>query len=111
MAVEKSGDRELVTLVRVYLSDAEKSSERAAISAAERLELRFGVKGSSVQEQLGRWDGETELGHVVEISVPFQGAYANLGKMIHEVLQPMVKSYGLTFYVTLARDVVAMEVF
>lgn len=115
MAVAHSGDRELVTLVRVYLSRPGEPHpndllHRAAHSAAERMETRFKVKGSSVQPQVGRWDGKAEPGYIVEVAVPFQGAYANLGKLVHGILQPMVGRWGLTFYVTLAREVVAMEV-
>lgn len=111
MAVANSGGRELTNVVRVYLSDGRPNhtTENRAAYVASVLETRLGVKGSAIYPQVGRWGGRGEPGHVVEVAVP-AASRSNIGKAVHEELQGLVEAFELTFYVTITRDVIAMEV-
>lgn len=73
------------------------------------LERGLGMKGSSIQHQLGRWDSKTEPGHVIEITCDWMNE-SQVAENVEAELRPFVDSLGLTFYVTI-ETVKCMEVF
>lgn len=80
-----------------------------AHTVAAQVEHTLGTKGSALIPQAGRWDGVSESGYVLDVVCECQATREVLA-LVGVVLQKLVASTGLTFYVT-AEQVLAMEVF
>lgn len=101
------------TRIRVAFSGSG-ALEQAHTVAAE-VERILGTKGSALVPQAGRWDGISESGYVLDVVVEGAGNFPGEAErhwlaLVGVVLQKLVASTGLTFYVT-AEQVLAMEVF
>lgn len=92
--------------VRVYFSGEGTETHRHNVALS--LEGALGMKGSSVQAQEGRWDGQVEPGYVVTLTCDRGYSTRQVAALVKQYLDRYTPN--LSFYVTV-QEVSCMEVF